>query len=156
MNRGGLRRRAVSSDVIPKAEGVYVYSKGKGWSKAGCLSPSSLSDGLNLIYFRNNWCASCAVLDLKMPDIVEMYYCRATIYVVSCTWFTTMCLDTMARRAFQQFKIKDSPTLYWAVVSQGRLLKELRMIGVPSLSELKKYVASNLGVRPCVPRARPK
>ncbi len=106
------------------------------------------------MYFRNNWCASCAVFDLKVPDIVELYSCRASMFIISCTWFTSMCLDTAARRAFMAFKVKDSPTLIFVEVKDGAPVRELRVVGALSLSELKKYILANLHMQPCKRAAR--
>jgi thiol-disulfide isomerase/thioredoxin len=135
---------------IPTEDGVYLFEPGRGWLKlATLLTPSSLKNGISMIYFKNNWCVPCRVLDLKMPDIIRMYSCKASLYVVTCKWFTSLCLDTVARRAFQAFKVTDSPTLWWAVVSGGRIVKEVRIAGVPSIAELRKYVSDNLGIGPC-------
>ncbi|MGC9071712.1 MAG: hypothetical protein ACP5HK_03325 [Acidilobus sp.] len=137
-------------ELLPMTEGVLRYDPGSGeWKRVSSLRRSELPEGYNMVYFRNLMCPSCLLLDLKFPDLVATYACTTTVTVVTCMWFTRLCLSRPARAAFVDFSVKESPTLYLARVVRGRAEKEAYIIGALSLAEYRSYIHRSLGMRPC-------
>ena len=135
---------------LPSREGITRFDPATGgWARLSELKKSGLAEGFNIVYFRNLMCSACRLLDIKFPDLVDMYSCRATITVVTCMWFSKLCLTHAAGRAFEEFKVRESPTIYAALVRGGSIVREAVIIGTLSLSEYRSYLAKAIGLRAC-------
>ena len=98
---------------LPSREGIIRLDPATGsWARLSELKKSGLAEGFNIVYFRNLMCSACRLLDIKFPDLINMYSCRATITVVTCMWFSKLCLTHAARRAFEESKVRESPLLF--------------------------------------------
>ena len=135
---------------LPTSEGVYRYVKESDkWQLLAQFTVEDLVEGCNFVYFRNIMCLPCRLFDLKFPDVVSAYSCRCTFTVVTCGFYKRLCLSGAASRAFAAFGVTEGPTLYVAIVREGRPEREAVIVGNPSISELRSYLYKTLGIRAC-------
>ncbi len=140
---------------LPINEGINRYDPSRGkWVRVSRLSPSELVEGCNLIYFRNLLCTPCRIFDLKLPDLVASYACRCAIFMVTCGFYARLCLSRQARDAFTAFGVREAPTVYVAIASGGRVVREAYIVGNLSLSEFRSYVLRSFGIGRCGGRRR--
>lgn len=135
---------------LPDSEGVYRYVKERdAWQPLPSFTPKDLVEGCNFVYFRNLMCVPCRVFDLKFPDVVSSYSCRCTFTVVTCGFYKRLCMSRAAKEAFSAFRVSEGPTLYVAIVREGRPETEAIMVGNPSIAELRSYLYRTLRLRAC-------
>jgi len=112
-----------------KSNGLYFFdSSTLNWLPLACeeVNLNLFFDGVNFVYFSNNFCPACRLFNLVWYPFVEEKFSKKDniyFYVALCNWFTENCDSSCARSAFLYFNIKASPTIVIIIKLKDKIIK---------------------------------